>query len=239
MCGRLIAGNMTQAQMLAIIEGFIYPTRSVVIDTDAPPAETGFNIKPTQQVNILFPQGRTLTASTARWWLVPSWFKDPAEEWKPTTFNAKIETAFEKPTFRQAWSSGRCLVPATGYYEWSGPKNKRMPNYIRLAQNHPVMLFAGLHTQLSDGRRTCTLLTRPALPDIESLHPRMPVILTSEEAQAWLEKTATDDDVRDTFGTGWQGRFLVDPVAKFGLRDDGPELIEPIDGAGFDFGPAL
>lgn len=100
-----------------------------------------------------------------------------------------------------------------------------------------MMLFAGLHTQLSDGRRTCTLLTRPALPDIEALHPRMPVILTSEETLAWLEKTASDDDVRDTFGTGWQGRFLEDPVAKFGLKDDGPELIEPIDGAGFDLVP--
>ncbi|MCK8484650.1 SOS response-associated peptidase [Aliiroseovarius sp. S2029] len=237
MCGRLIAGNMTQAQMLAIIEGFVYPTRSVVIDVDAPPAETGYNIKPTQQVNIVFPQGGAVMASTARWWLVPSWFKGAAGDWKPTTFNAKIETAFEKPSFRQAWSSGRCLIPATGYYEWSGPKTKRMPNHVRLSQNQPVMLLAGLHSQLSDGRRTCTVLTRPALPDIEALHPRMPVILTADEATAWLDKTASDDTIRDSFGTHWDGRFLVDPVAKFSLKDDGPELIEPLEADKFDLRP--
>lgn len=236
MCGRLIAGDMTQAQMLAIIEGFLYPTKSVVVDTDAPPAQTGFNIKPTQQVNILFPQGGSLTASTARWWLVPPWFKEPAENWKPTTFNAKIETAFQKPSFRDAWKNGRCLVPATGYYEWSGPKNKRMPNYVRLEQNQPIMLFAGLQTQLPDGRRSCTILTRPALPEIEALHPRMPVLLSGEDAQLWLDHQTPDEEVRQSFGTNWQGRFKVTPVAKFGMKDDGPELIEPIDPPGFDFG---
>ncbi|WP_424941922.1 SOS response-associated peptidase [Aliiroseovarius crassostreae] len=229
MCGRLIAGDMTQAQMLAIIEGFLYPTGSVVTEAGALPAATGYNVKPTQQVTVLFPQGGGVTASTARWWLVPHWFKGRAEEWKATTFNAKIETAFEKPTFRTAWKSGRCLIPAMGYYEWSGPKSNRMPNHIRLQQNHPIMLMAGLHSQLEDGQRTCTILTRPALEEIAELHPRMPVILNVEEAQAWMDSAAPDEEIRSTFGTHWQGRFQVDPVAKFGMKDDGPELIEPLD----------
>ncbi|MDA5093902.1 SOS response-associated peptidase [Aliiroseovarius sp. KMU-50] len=229
MCGRLIAGDMTQAQMLAIIEGFLYPGQSVITETDAPPAATGFNVKPTQQVNILFPQGAGITASTARWWLVPPWFKGEAEEWKATTFNAKIETAFEKPTFRDAWKHGRCLVPAMGYYEWSGPKANRIPNFVHLETNHPIHLFAGLHSQMPDGRRTCTLLTRPALPEITDLHPRMPVLLSPDEAQGWLDHSAPDDEIRDGFGTHWEGRFRVQPVAKFGMKDNGPQLIEPLE----------
>ncbi|NDW52883.1 SOS response-associated peptidase [Aliiroseovarius sp. PrR006] len=235
MCGRLIAGEMTQAQMAAIIEGFIYPSRSVVIASDAPPAATGYNVKPTQQVNILFPQGGNLIASTARWWLVPHWFKGPAEEWKATTFNAKIETAHEKPTFREAWYHARCVIPALGYYEWSGPKSDRQPNYISLQQNDPLTLFAGLRSTLADGCETCTILTRPALPEIHDLHPRMPVLLSADEAAQWMDHSAPDEEIRAAFGTHWTGRFQTHQVAKFGMKDDGPRLIEPVGTGSFDF----
>jgi putative SOS response-associated peptidase YedK len=230
MCGRLIGGNLTQAQMLEIIEGFIHPSTPIAIDHDAPAARTGFNIAPTQQVNLLFAQsGGHRVASTARWWLVPTWFKGTVAEWKATTFNAKIETAAQKPAFRTAWSDGRCVIPATGYYEWSGPKTNRQPHRVYLDQNHPVMLFAGLQTRLRSGLRTCTILTRNALPEIAELHPRMPVLLTADEAERWLNHADDDDHIRASYGLGWEGRVRVHRVARFGPRDDGPELIEKLE----------
>lgn len=226
MCGRLVAGNLTQAEMLAIIEGYIYPSRKLRHDAEAGPAAHGFNVAPTQQIDMLFAAGDDLVASSARWWFVPGWFEGPPEAWKATTFNAKLETAHEKPTFRDAWKRGRCLIPAMGYYEWSGKGAAKRPNYIRTAQNSPLMLLAGLHSRLAGGLRTCTILTRAALPEIAGLHDRMPVILSGENALRWLDHSDPDSKVIASYGTEWEGCMQAHPVARFGRDDDGPELIE-------------
>ncbi|MEM1363484.1 MAG: SOS response-associated peptidase [Pseudomonadota bacterium] len=225
MCGRLVGGHMTQAQMLAIIEGFLYGTPR--IDPDAPPLVEGYNIKPTQQVGMIFDQDGDPVLSTARWWLVPSWHKGSLKDWKATTFNAKIETAREKPTFSRPWQNGRCLIPALGYYEWTGTKGKKQPWYITVERNAPVMFLAGLQSTRPDGLRSCTILTRAADADLTRLHPRMPVILTPEECLSWLQRTEDDASVITKYGTGWSGRFRAHPVQRFGIKDDGPELIEP------------
>ena len=230
MCGRLTGGDKTQAEMLAILEGFLYPNKPWRVEENTLPAQTGYNIAPTQQVNIIYTEGEEAIISTARWWLVPRWFKGATEEWKATTFNAKLETAADKPTFRDAWKHGRCLIPATGYYEWSGPKNNRQPHYIYLEQNQPFMLFAGLQTQRPDGLRTCTMLTRPALAEISEIHTRMPVVLTGSEAERWLGYEEDDDYIRDHLGLEVENRFRSHRVAKFGSRADGPELIESVEG---------
>ncbi|MEP3346251.1 MAG: SOS response-associated peptidase [Litoreibacter sp.] len=227
MCGRLIGGDRTQAEMAELVNGFLYPTKAISIDASAPDPATGYNIAPTQQVSLLYPEADgQLIASSARWWFVPPWHKGDVKDWKATTFNAKIETAFEKPTFRQSWNSGRCLILASGYYEWSGPKTDKQPHRIYVEQNQPIMLFAGLQSKRRDGMRSCTILTRAALPEIQELHPRMPVVLNSDEAERWLSGADSNDTIQAEYGTQWQGRFRHHRVAKFGARDDGPELIE-------------
>lgn len=230
MCGRLVGGNKTQAEMLEIIEGFVYPSRQWRVEDSASTAALGYNIAPTQQISILFSDGHNMVASTARWWLVPRWHKGALGDWKATTFNAKLETAAEKPTFREAWRSGRCLIPALGYYEWSGPKNNRQPHFIQVEQNQPFMLFAGLQAQRPDGLRTCTILTRPALPEIRDIHHRMPLVLSAFEAERWLGMDDTDDQVLERYGLEVEHRFRTHRVARFGSRDDGSDLIESIDG---------
>ena len=215
--------------MLEIIEGFVYQHRPWRAEAGAPAPVGGFNVAPTQQVPLVMLDEGAPVLSSARWWLVPHWLKGELADWKATTFNAKIETAFEKPTFRTAWTSGRCLIPAIGYYEWTGPKTNKQPHFIQPQHNHALTCFAGLQTQRLDGLRTCTILTRPALPELEEIHPRMPVMLTPEEAELWLDRKAPDTEIRETFGAHWQGRMTTRRVARFGSRDDGPELIEPAD----------
>ncbi len=210
--------------MLAILEDFLYGPQ--LTNNDASEIRPSWNVKPTQTINIAYTNSGSLFASTARWWFVPHWHKGNAKEWKATTFNAKIETAFEKPTFRTAWTSDRCIIPASGYYEWTGPKGKKLPWYITVEQNMPVFFFAGLHSKLHDGTETCTILTRAAEPELKDFHPRMPVILSTEQIEPWLNHSTENSHIIENYGLGWTGRFLMHRVAPLKRDDDGPELIE-------------
>lgn len=214
MCGRFILGESSWADYhdaLRIIRGAS--------------GHVSYNIKPTQTVSLARMVDGRLTADEARWWFVPDWFDGGTRDWKATTFNARIETAASKPVFRRAWKRGRCILPASGYYEWTGDRSARRPWFVGLTQNAPVFFFAGLCEARSDSALTCTILTREATPELVHLHPRMPVMLTGDELLPWLSGETGDADGRD-LGLGWSGRFVTRPVRPFGRDDDGPELIE-------------
>jgi len=98
-----------------------------------------------QTVSMAYMHNDILRADAARWWFVPHWHRGPAADWKATTFNTKIETAHEKPSFRTAWERGRCIIPASGYYEWTGAKGQKTPWFISPQTNLPVFFFAGLY----------------------------------------------------------------------------------------------
>ena len=201
---------------------------STTRDDDRPMTSANWNVKPTNSVEMAFLHDDVLRSTTARWWFVPHWHKKDVKEWKATTFNAKIETAHEKPTFRTAWKSSRCIIPASGYYEWTGPKGAKQPWWIAPKINAPVFFFAGLHSWLSDGTRTCTIITRPALKQIEHLHARTPVMLAEDEVKPWLTISETDDEVIGYYGTQWEDRMDFHKVKPIGKDDHGPELIEPL-----------
>ncbi|MEI4470201.1 SOS response-associated peptidase [Frigidibacter sp. MR17.24] len=208
MCGRFIDPNLRGTETeLSQIRVDPFPRR--------------FNIKPTEEVLIL--GRRPDQAQRARWWLVPSWHRGTLAEWKATTFNARIEEAAGKPSFKGAWRYGRCLIPAGGYYEWTGTRGAKQPHAILPAGNAETLYFAGLYSLWQD-LMTCTILTRAAGPDTAALHPRMPVILDPEERDAWLSGSEAPD-----LGAG--ARLRHHPVARFGLHDDGPQLLEPFDAA--------
>lgn len=206
MCGRFIDPNLRGTELeLSQIKIDPFPRR--------------FNIKPTQDVMVV--PSDPAKAALARWWLVPSWHKGDLRDWKATTFNARIEDAATKPTFRAVWKHGRCLVPAGGYYEWTGDKGHKQPHAILSAGNEETLWFAGLASRWQD-LLTCTILTRAATDAVAAIHHRMPVILDADERDAWLSGADTPD-------LGATARLRSHPVARFGLHDDGPDLIEPCD----------
>lgn len=217
---------MTQRQMLAILERFLYGAPKT--DPDAQDVRPSWNVKPTQPVQIVGQRDSDFLLTSARWWFVPHWHKGDVKDFKATTFNAKIETADKKPVFRTAWASSRCVIPALGYYEWSGPKNDRRPNYITVETNAPLVFFAGLHSRLPDGTRTCTILTREPCPQIAHIHNRMPVLLTTDEIAPWVNGEISTTFAQNALGVSWEGRFKFHEVAKMSRDSDGPELIEPI-----------
>lgn len=205
MCGRFVDPNL---------RGTEFELSEIKIN----PIPRRFNVKPTQDV-LIFAKD-PLEAMMARWWLIPSWFKgDDPREWKATTFNARIEEAKDKPTFRQVWRHGRCLIPAGGYFEWTGTAGQKQPHFIVSAGNEETLWFAGLASRWRDNL-TCTIMTRAATADVSAVHTRMPVILDAAEREAWL--SGTDE----TAGLGAGARLRHYPVARFGIADDGPQLIE-------------
>ncbi|ADE86662.1 SOS response-associated peptidase [Rhodobacter capsulatus] len=210
MCGRIVDPNLRNTEV---------DMSQIRID----PFGGRFNVKPTETVVIL--AKTPLIAMEARWGLIPSWFDGGSspKAWKAATFNARIEDAREKPAFRQVWRHGRCLVPVGGFYEWSGPKGARQPHFFRPGGNEANLYLAGLASRWRD-LLTCTIMTRAATGAMGGLHDRMPVVLNADEREAWLGST---DDV-SALGAG--AMLAHHPVAPFGLQDDGPELIEALEG---------
>ncbi|MCZ4269516.1 SOS response-associated peptidase [Rhodobacteraceae bacterium G21628-S1] len=225
MCGRIGLPQLTSKQFAAWQRGE-FDWDEFYREEGSEPLEPSWNIKPTQLVTVLCARQKTLVSANARWWLVPKWFEGTPKEWKATTFNAKIETADSLPSFRGA---SRCAIPASGYYEWTGEKGDKQPWWITTNSNAPAMFFAGIHTRLKDGSRTCAILTRPALDQIEHIHHRTPVILGDGELAAWLTGSISTADAKADLGTAWDGRLKFHRVQKFGITDDGPELIEPFE----------
>ncbi len=147
------------------------------------------NIAPTQPVVIVRNDrsgARELTL--VRWGLLPPWVKDPREF--ATLVNARSETIIDKPSFRGAIRHKRCLVPADGFYEWTGPKGAKRPFLVR-PKTVGLMGLAGVYEQRlgADGSEmeTMAILTCAANAFMQPLHDRMPVILDPRDFDLWLD----------------------------------------------------
>jgi putative SOS response-associated peptidase YedK len=158
----------------------------------APPAR--FNIAPTQGVAVVANDGKQ-QIDFFRWGLIPFWAKD--ESIGSKMINARAETLVTKPAFRTALKRRRCIIPASGFYEWrkSADGKTRTPMYIRMKDRKPFA-FAGLwetwHTSDGSALPTCTIIT--ALPNelVANIHNRMAVILPPEQYQNWLDPKEVD-----------------------------------------------
>lgn len=140
--------------------------------------------------------GQQLAGQAMRWGMVPSWSKEFGSKY--ATFNARVETVADKPTFRNAWKQQqRCLIPMAGYYEWSAAPDGKQPFYIT-DRNVGGLVAAGLYETWLDPASSsddavhwsCTMITRAADPSLARIHARMPILLQPESAQQWLDEAS-------------------------------------------------
>jgi putative SOS response-associated peptidase YedK len=211
----------------------VAPTKPVYAVLERAPREEDPATGPERQL-------RSLT-----WGLVPFWAKDPSIGNK--MINARMETVHEKPAFRRAFTSRRCLLPADGYFEWY-PTDQRTKAGRPLKQPffiHPhdggVLAMAGLYEIWRDPTRdeddparfrwTCTVLTTRAEDSVGHIHDRMPLLVEPARYDAWLDPAHGDvDDLKRLLVPAAPGRLEAYPVstAVNNVRNNGPELLDPL-----------
>lgn len=196
---------------------------------DMPPVPR-YNICPTQPVAAVVsaPGGRRY--GPMRWGFIPRWYKTPTDG--PLLFNARSETIADKPSFAEAARKRRCLIPASGFYEWTKEGDTRLPWYITRTDGEP-MVFAGVWQSWTgpEGERlpTCAIVTTAATGAMADLHDRVPVILNPGDWAKWLGEEG--HGAARLMGPLPDGdlRFQRVGTAVNSNRAEGPELIEPID----------
>lgn len=195
------------------------------IFTDLPPS---FNIAPTQNLVAVINDGEKKLV-TMRWGLVPSWAKDISLGSK--MINARADTLAEKASFKNLIRKRRCLIVADGFYEWKAEGKEKTPYYIHLKADK-LFAFAGLFDHwLSPEREeltTCTIITTDANEFMQPIHNRMPVILTGEERDAWLDPSVKDQsyflDMLEPYDEQAMKAHAVSKMVN-SPRNNSPELI--------------
>lgn len=192
-----------------------------------------YNIAPTQPVPAIWEAHGRREAHFARWGLVPGWVKDPREF--PLLVNARVETMAEKPAFRDALKHGRCIIPASGYYEWhTNPDKTKQPYYITMEDGRPMAL-AGLYASWMgpNGEEVDSVatITVPANAQLSVIHDRMPAILRGDEIDDWLN--VREVRAREAYQLALpleDGALKFHPVSTRvnSARDDDPGLIVPV-----------
>lgn len=209
-----------------------------------PSLEPRYNVAPNQLVAAIriVPPERAARIDMLVWGLVPAWVTDREKRSAAGLINARIETVATKPSFAASFRDRRCVLVADGFYEWKKSEKRKLPYLIRARDAGPLAIagvWEPVATAIGRPADSCAIITRPAVPPVDSLHDRMPAILDPADVQTWL-----DPEMHDVDGLkALLGRAPVDfdllPVSTRvnSPANDDAECIEPASGDGLG-GPA-
>ena len=201
-----------------------------------------WNIAPTNEIYIIRDnqQGRIL--DSASWGLIAPWQKNyiEARNSQSHAINARSESIHEKPTFRQAFRTTRCLIPATGYYEWATSLGKyppKQPFYISSVAENTSLSIAGIWSTWKNENgneiQSAAIITREAVGELATIHSRMPVFMPSDRWDTWLDPQNREIetlialmDIPDP-ALGLVTRPVAPRVNL--VANNGPELIDPFE----------
>jgi putative SOS response-associated peptidase YedK len=226
MCGRFTY-KLTWAEIVKLYR--------LTLDLPARNTQPRYNICPTTTIDTIVLSEGKRALIPMRWGLIPYWWNKPLKEMKLATFNARAETVATKPMFRDAFKSKRCLIPASGYFEWSGVPGNKQPYYFTRRDGQPIT-FAGLWSNWKDKEtgeylQSCTMVITQPNKLAAEIHDRMPVILETKEFEQWEH-----GDVKDAAALmkpAGEDVLQKWPVSKrvnsSRASDDDPTLIERLD----------
>jgi putative SOS response-associated peptidase YedK len=186
-----------------------------------------YNVAPSTNIPVIRQVDGERTLSLLHWGLVPCWAKDIKIGYK--MINARAETVATKPAFRSAYKTRRCLIPASGFYEWKREANPKIPHFIHRRDDEP-MAFAGLweSCEIEDGIvESCTIITTTPNELMAQLHNRMPVILDSQDFDWWM--TGSRDEIGQLLEPCPSDELEAYPISRQvnNPRNEGPELLRP------------
>ncbi|HEY8496639.1 MAG TPA: SOS response-associated peptidase [Limnochordales bacterium] len=190
-----------------------------------------YNIAPTQPVTVVL-NGQGRRAAMFRWGLIPYWAQDPSIGRK--LINARAETVAVKPAFRHSLRRRRCLVPADGFYEWQAVNGRKQPMRIVLSRGG-LFAFAGLwdRWRSPDGEEvySCVIITTDANERMRPIHHRMPVILSPDDYDLWLDPDVQEPEaVLPLLRPAPEDLLRAYPVSTLvnSPRHDDPACVEPV-----------
>lgn len=189
-----------------------------------------FNVAPTMVVPVIVARDDERYIEAMRWGILPKWRRDGAAP--PPLINARSETVAEKPTFRKLLEGHRCLVPASGFYEWERTASGKIPHYFSVS-DQPLIAYAGLYEDPKsedDAGGTYTILTTAANELIAPFHDRMPVILQPGDEEVWLDEGIIEPAALESLYTPFPSDLMAEWTVSRRVnnaRIDEPDLIRP------------
>ena len=222
MCGRISVGDLSASGLERYFG--LGKTRSFV---------RSYNLAPFTEVPVIRQQQLSRTLALLSWGLIPYWAKDRSIA--AHTFNARVETLNQKPSFRDSFKSRRCIIPASGFYEWRQEGRRKKPYYLSRTDKNPVAL-AGLWDCWIDRRsgeqiESCSLISTPATHLPAEIQERMPAILEPEYFDVWLDPQFNETHVLQDILRSAEPDLEVHAVSGYvnNARHDGVKCIERIE----------
>ncbi len=201
------------------------------LDMEFQPVDLRYNIAPTQNIPIIRQTEHGYEMVELRWGLIPFWSKTPTTDY--STFNARIETVATKPAFRGPFRTRRCLIPASGLYEWKQEGGKKQPYFITGEYDAGIAL-AGLWDEWRDRSgftlASCTIIVGPANERVAPIHDRLAVILPESDYASWLDPQADINQIKGLLRPYPSDCMRSWPVstAVNQARNNASDLIKPI-----------
>ena len=221
MCGRF-ALNINETELrshFALKNGFVFKEK--------------YNIAPTQTIPVIILSQLGLPELVfMRWGLIPSWQKEVNVSNTVGYFNARVETLAEKPTFKQAFTQRRCLIPATGFYEWRLIHERKQPFFIYL-KHQPLFALAGIWAMptVTTGLPTCAIITQATQENssMAAIHSRMPVIVPLSQYQTWLNpRTKMPDMLPSILSTEAEFGYFPVSLQVNSAKFNHPDCLRPL-----------
>jgi len=224
LCGRfnIISDPLTQ-MIMDIVNG--------EFDETPPIIETRYNIAPTESVPVLLKSvDNKWLLKDMRWWLVPSWTKEVSTKY--TMFNAKSETLSKSRAFRHSFERKRCIVPVSGYYEWTKEGSIKLPHLIK-PETVAGFAFAGLWDRWQQGKtviESCTIITGAAPDSMKDIHGRIPIHLDVGEIDKWLAKESSKKELMSILSPHLRMPLTITPLSSYvsNARNKDERCIEPL-----------
>lgn len=198
--------------------------------------EKRYNVAPTQMMpTVIRGSGKKPDNEivTMRWGLIPHWAKEASTKY--TMINARADTILGKVSFKRPFLNSRCLVPATGFYEWKTDENgKKIPYYIHL-KDEELFSFAGFYEtwhnpETDQDMQTYSIITTEPNDLMAKIHDRMPVILPKEDEEVWLDPTTSANELKvllKSYPAKEMDAYAVSTVVNRAGHES-PDLIKPV-----------
>ncbi len=214
MCGRMNISDHEGVQWLLEHLGLVLPEEQFT---------PKYNVSPTAAIWGVLVSRTATTLEPMQWGFVPPWAKEG--QFKRPLFNARSETIWEKPSFKNLIRRYRGIVPVNGFYEWQKKGNSRLANYITL-KDAPAMGLGAIIQNHSDGYSQCCLITTDANSQMQDVHNRQPVIINADKIDAWLN-SEKEDHINQCMQPLPAGAFDIREISDYvnNARNDGPDCL--------------